>query len=179
MKEPELSVIVESQDMKNTTTFYEMIKERKLLKTKIKLMHINSFDHDLKTLFFRKLDLEAFGFPDFHITEEKCLLVPIKNRIISLTNNQKTLLKSYLIYLSYLYQINFFQILKQNPNYFYHLIFDLHIPEDIKQNLFFLLNGATAPYFSDNLELLNTHLYREQLEEDKKILTRILTKSVK
>ena len=46
---PELKVITKS-NLENDTSLEEIIKERRLLKTKIKLLHIISFDKDLKSL---------------------------------------------------------------------------------------------------------------------------------
>lgn len=165
-KIPDLNVITKMQDLPNTTTFYNMIEENTLLKTKLKLLHIYYFDKDLRTLHDNKLDLFTIGLADFHLTPEYQLIVPVENRIEPLENTNKNKLKSYLIYLSYLYNFNFFPIYYDNPKYFYRLLFELHISEDIKQNLFKLLNNHEALYFSDNIEDLNNAEYRTDLRED-------------
>lgn len=176
MEIPKLNIIIENIDLPNTITFDKMIEERKVLKPQIKLMHILSFDKELQLLHQNGFDLESMNLNDFHLTEKYLLIVPLAERIIPLKENSKTKLKSYLIYLSYLYNTNFLEIYYKNPNYLYNLLFGLNLNEEIKQNLFHLLNYKDAPFFSETMEVLNNASYREELHQDTIELSRKLAK---
>lgn len=174
-----LNVVTEEKNIPSKRTWEDMIEERILLKIKIKLLHIYYFDKDLQTLQKNHLDIKDLSLKDFQLTEGYQLFVPVKDRIVEFPNNYDTKLRSYLIYLSYLYNINFLEIYYKEPNKLYKLIFSIHITEEIKQNLFNLLNNKEAPYFNEMIEDLNNAEYRENLQKESITLKKKLHLSVK
>ena len=174
---PELKVITKSS-LENDTSLEEIIKERRLLKTKIKLLHIISFDKNLKSLNSEGLDIRDLRIADFRLTPTYGLYAPIYNKIGDLTCASDSKLRSYLIYLSYLYNIDLLTLYQENFPLFYEIIISIELPVDIKMNIFSLKKYNDGFYFSDVSEELNSAEYREQqLVDDKKI--RELIKNVK
>lgn len=171
---PSLEVI--KKDIpENTTGLDKVIKERKLLKTKVKLIHIALFDKDLKNLNNEEFDIEGLCLEDFRLTSESNLIVPIYNKIIS-SKERSSILKSYLIYLSYLYNIDLVSLFKNDYHLFYEIIISLELPVEIKMNLFELIKYHTGDYFSDNIEILNSAEYREKIYQDEKRIRRLYVK---
>lgn len=158
----------------NVISFAEIIAERKILKTRLKLLHIAAFDRDLIKINSDKKDLKSLSLDNFYLTPENSLVVPVSIVEANQNPKSKTLLRSYLIYLSYLYNIDFLNLFYNHPTIFYKTIFSLNISEDIKQSLFFIIRDREGSYFSKFIDDLNTHTYRESLEEDKKRLMREL-----
>lgn len=174
---PELKVITKSS-LENDTSLEEIIKERRLLKTKIKLLHIISFDKNLKSLNSEGLDIRDLRIADFRLTPTYGLYAPIYNKISDLTCASDSKLRSYLIYLSYLYNIDLLTLYQENFPLFYEIKISIELPVDIKMNIFSLKKYNDGFYFSDVSEELNSAEYREQqLVDDKKI--RELIKNVK
>lgn len=159
---------------KNAIGFPEIIAERKLIKTQIKLLHIAAFDRDLKRIRSARQGIDEIKLTDFYLSSEQNLVVPIKKRITRRKNNCHTLAASYLVYLSYLYNIDFLKLYRNDPLVFYQTILSLNLSDDLKQSLFILLQNREETYFSTYLDSLNTPEYREQLEDDKKRLIREL-----
>ncbi len=174
---PELKVITKS-NLENDTSLEEIIKERRLLKTKIKLLHIISFDKDLKSLNSGGLDIRDLRIADLRLTPTYGLYAPIYSKISDLTDTSDSKLRSYLIYLSYLYNIDLLTLYQENFPLFYEIIISIELPVDIKMNIFSLRKYNDGFYFSDISSELNSAEYREQqLVDDKKI--RELIKNVK
>ena len=174
---PELKVITKS-NLENDTSLEEIIKERRLLKTKIKLLHIISFDKDLKSLNSGGLDIRDLRIADLRLTPTYGLYAPIYSKISDLTDTSDSKLRSYLIYLSYLYNIDLLTLYQENFPLFYEIIISIELPVDIKMNIFALRKYNDGFYFSDISSELNSAEYREQqLVDDKKI--RELIKNVK
>ena len=174
---PELKVITKS-NLENDTSLEEIIKERRLLKTKIKLLHIISFDKDLKSLNSGGLDIRDLRIADLRLTPTYGLYAPIYSKISDLTDTSDSKLRSYLIYLSYLYNIDLLTLYQENFPLFYEIIISIELPVDIKMNIFALRKYNDGFYFSDASSELNSAEYREQqLVDDKKI--RELIKNVK
>lgn len=174
---PELKVITKS-NLENDTSLEEIIKERRLLKTKIKLLHIISFDKDLKSLNSGGLDIRDLRIADLRLTPTYGLYAPIYSKISDLTDTSDSKLRSYLIYLSYLYNIDLLTLYQENYPLFYEIIISIELPVDIKMNIFSLRKYNDGFYFSDISSELNSAEYREQqLVDDKKI--RELIKNVK
>lgn len=174
---PELKVITKSS-LENDTSLEEIIKERRLLKTKIKLLHIISFDKDLKSLNSGGLDIRDLRIADLRLTPTYGLYAPIYSKISDLTDTSDSKLRSYLIYLSYLYNIDLLTLYQENFPLFYEIIISIELPVDIKMNIFSLRKYNDGFYFSDISSELNSAEYREQqLVDDKKI--RELIKNVK
>jgi hypothetical protein len=168
------NVITDANNLENTLPFNLFIEERKKLKPQIKLLHIYHFDKDLKTLEQNNLSLYNIGLGDFRLTEGYQLIVPVRSRIGEFNNIRDIKLKTYIIYLSYLYGINFFPIYFLYPNYFYELILNLKINDEIKQDLFNLLNEKNAKYFSEYIESFNHAEARDNLTQDSLKLRRTL-----
>lgn len=174
---PELKVITKS-NLENDTSLEEIIKERRLLKTKIKLLHIISFDKDLKSLNSGGLDIRDLRIADLRLTPTYGLYAPIYSKISDLTDTSDSKLRSYLIYLSYLYNIDLLKLYQENFPLFYEIIISIELPVNIKMNIFSLKKYNDGFYFSDISSELNSAEYREQqLVDDKKI--RELIKNVK
>ena len=147
------------------------IEEKSLLKTKIKLMHILLLDEDIISLNQKQFTLATLNLEDLIFTEEMHLIVPIKDKIIPFQENDLKL-RSYLIYLSYLYHFDFLSIYENDKELLWKLISSLQISENIKTNIYKLLTINKGEYFSTYLEELNSSEYRSFLEEDKLILQR-------
>lgn len=165
-KLPPLEVITKDVP-ENTTSLDRIIETQKLLKIKIKLIHISLFDHDLKSLNKANYDLKSLYLYDFRLTKESNLVVPIYSRIIP-SPESKNILESYLIYLSYLYNLNLVEIYSKNYHLFHNIIINLDLPVEIKINLFELIKYHKGKYFSDHLKRLNTDEYREKIYQDSK-----------
>jgi hypothetical protein len=173
----ELKVITRS-NVEGSTTLEEIIKERRLLKTKIKLLHIVSFDKDLKLLNKEGLDIRDLRIADFRLTPTYGLYAPIYNKIGDLRDNSDSKLRSYLIYLSYLYNIDLLTLYQENYPLFYEIIISIELPVDIKMNIFALRKYNDGFYFSDASSELNSAEYREQQSKDEQKI-RELIKNVK
>lgn len=174
---PELKVITKS-NLENDTSLEEIIKERRLLKTKIKLLHIISFDKDLKSLNSGGLDIRDLRIADLRLTPTYGLYAPIYSKISDLTDTSDSKLRSYLIYLSYLYNIDLLTLYQENFPLFYEIIISIELPVDIKMNIFALRKYNDGFYFSDISSELNRAEYREQQLKDE-LNIRELIKNVK
>lgn len=170
MNTPHLEVITKNAPI-DSVSLDQIIKERRLLKTKVKLIHISLFDHDLQTLNKEGLGIETLRLNDFRLTTENNLIVPIYSKIIPQSSNK--ILESYLIYLSYLYYIDLLTMYKTNYKLFYKIFLSINLPPKIKMDLFELIKYQDGNYFSSNIELLNNAEIRENIDEDKKRLRRI------
>lgn len=147
------------------------IAEQRLLKTKIKLLHILLLDEDIKDLSRERLTLSELNLEDLFLTKEMHLIVPVKDKIIS-GEIDKIKIRSYLIYLSYLYNIDFLRIYKQDKALLWELISKIQISDNIKNNFYNLLTTKKGEFFSNYLEELNNPEYRSKLREDQLILQR-------
>jgi len=78
---------------------------------------------------------------DFYLSSEQNLVVPIQERIAKRKNNYRDLASSYLVYLSYLYNIDLFNLYENDPIVFYEIILSLNLSNDIKRSLFILLQN--------------------------------------
>lgn len=135
----------------------------------MKLLHISLFDNDLKTLKAKKLSIKDLSLDDFYLTSTLNLISPIEDKIIPMESN-KNIIDSYLIYLSYLYNIDLVNIYYYNYKLFYEIFINLNLPSSIKMSLFDLRKYNEAPYFSDNTYMLDNPFYRETIKEDEKKL---------
>ena len=147
------------------------IAEQRLLKTKIKLLHILLLDEDIKDLSRERLTLSELNLEDLFLTKEMHLIVPVKDKIIS-GEIDKLKIRSYLIYLSYLYNIDFLGVYDQDKTLLWGLISKLQISDNIKNNFYQLLATKKGEFFSNYLEELNNPEYRSKLREDQLILQR-------
>ncbi len=152
----------------------QVIEEKTLLKTKVKLLHILYFDQDLITLENEGLTILDLNLEDLYLTEGMHLIVPVADKIIPIKENDLKL-RSYLIYLSYLYNFDFLSLYFTDKALLWDLACKLQISTSIKENLYHLLKGEKRPYFSTYLEELNNAEYRDSLKED----TFLLQRSVK
>ena len=157
-------------------TLKKFIEEKRLLKTKVKLLHILLLDEDIKDLSRECLTLTNLNLEDLLLTEEMHLIVPVKDKII-LGEIDELKLRSYLIYLSYLYNIDFLSIYEQDKELLWDLISRLQISDNIKNNFYQLLTTRNGEFFSSYLEELNNPEYRSSLREDKLILQRSVKNS--
>ena len=107
------------------------IAEKRLLKTKVKLLHILLLDEDIKDLNRERLTLSELNLEDLFLTKEMHLIVPVKDKIIS-GEIDKIKIRSYFIYLSYLYNIDFLSIYEQDKELLWDLISRLQISDNIK-----------------------------------------------
>jgi len=171
MDKPQLQVITDNV-VKNKKCLKEIIEEKKLIKIKLKLIQIYYLDQDLIELDKYNLGINNFNLDNIYLTENLGLYVPLKKGIVYKDENDKTKLNSYLIYLSYLYNFNFFDLFLNKPGVFYQLICELNISERIKDNLLRLTATLPAEYFSKNIEELNNSIFRENLKEDELKLQR-------
>ena len=147
-------------------TLKEFIKERRLLKTKFKLMQIELLDKDIKNLNQEGLTLNNLNLENIWLTNSMQIvctaeIIPIEENHLKLT--------SYLIYLSYLYEID---LLSLDQNELGIVLSKLKMPKEIKRNLYTLMSNGEGAYFSDCIETMNSSLYRENTKEDKLILQR-------
>ena len=147
------------------------IAEKRLLKTKIKLLHILLLDEDIKDLSRERLTLSELNLEDLFLTKEMHLIVPVKDKIIS-GEIDKLKIRSYLIYLSYLYNIDFLGVYDQDKTLLWGLISKLQISDNIKNNFYQLLATKKGEFFSNYLEELYNPEYRSKLREDQLILQR-------
>lgn len=169
---PSLNVITK-ESPENTTSLERIIKEKRLLKTQIKLIHIALFDKDLKKLNKEGYDIAGLSLKDFQLTQDSNLIVPVYNRIIS-NIESNNILESYLIYLSYLYNIDLITLYRTNYHLFYEIILSIELPAAIKMNIFELIKYHTGEYFSDNIESLNNAKYREKINIDERRLRSLM-----
>ena len=161
--------------VKEGITLKRFIEEKRLLKTKVKLLHILLLDQDLKTLEEQHLTIKDFNLEDIYLLEEMHLIVPVASKIMPIEENNLKL-RSYLIYLSYLYSIDFLSIYEQDKTFFFSLLSKLQITDHIKRNFNTLISENKGAYFSLYLEELNNPEYRNALREDKLILQRSVNK---
>ena len=104
------------------------------------------------------------------------LIVPAADKIIPLKEDNLKL-QTYLIYLSYLYNIDLFAIYKIDSEYLWEILSHLQISENIKRNIYSLLFMNRGEYFSTYIEDLNRSEYREELKKDIQILQRSVKNS--
>ena len=167
----ELDNLTKEELKKEGMTLKRVIEEKKLIKTKLKLLHILKLDEDIIALNKEGLTLSSLGLEDVYLLEGMHLIAPIADKIIPFKANNLTL-QTYLIYLSYLYDIDLFAIYKINPAYLWSILSELRISENIKRNIYSLLFASKGKYFSTYIEDLNHSEYRDYLKEDKKMLQR-------
>lgn len=169
---PSLNVITKEFPT-NATNLERIIAEKRLLKTQIKLIHIALFDKDLKKLNEEGYDIEGLSLKDFKLTSDSNLVVPVYNRIMpSIKSNN--ILESYLIYLSYLYNVDLITLYRTNYHLFYEIILSIELPVAIKMNIFELIKYHTGEYFSANIESLNNAEYREKISSDERRLRSLM-----
>ena len=125
----------------------------------------------LKDLNCERLTLSELNLEDLFLTKEMHLIAPVKDKIIS-GEIDKLKIRSYLIYLSYLYNIDFLRIYKQDKALLWELISKIQISDNIKNNFYQLLATKKGEFFSNYLEELNNPEYRSKLREDQLILQR-------
>jgi len=138
---------ITSETPMGCTSLDAIVKERQMIKTQLKLLHIAAFERDLARLNSIKLSLNSIALPDFYLTPAKELIVPVESRITNKDENNITL-DTYFVY--------------------------LNISEDIKQSLFSLLSGKVSDSFCNHLGTISTPEFREGLEVDKRKLNRLL-----
>lgn len=155
MTELNLQVISNNKDGTNyLTDFKEIIEQRRLIKTRLKLLQIAMFDQDIKKLLERGLTIYRLGLEDCKLTHAYYLDVPVFHKIIQAENDLKV--RSYFIYLSYLYNFDFISLYEKRSSNFYKLITNLALPYDMKKNLMNLLGGDEGNFFSSYLDELNS-----------------------
>lgn len=148
----------------DTISLKQFIEERRLLKTKFKLMQIEVLDKNIKRLNENGYTLNNLNLETIWLT--KSLQIICTADIIPYEENHLKL-TSYLIYLSYLYGID---LLSLNQNELGVVLSKLKIPQVIKKNLYNLMMNNEGNYFSDCIETMNNSLYRENTKEDRRIL---------
>lgn len=148
-------------------TLKEFIEEKRILKTKVKLMHIKLLDEEIKKLHQEGLTLSKLSLEDLILTPEYQLICTLKDKIIPSEHNDIKL-RTYFIYLSYLYNIDLLTLYEQDLTKLGLILSKLKLDREIKKNLYCLMSGSEGLYFSDCLEELNNSNYRE----DKLILQR-------
>ncbi len=148
-------------------TLKEFIEEKRILKTKVKLMHIKLLDEEIKKLHQEGLTLSKLSLEDLILTPEFQLICTLKDKIIPSEHNDIKL-RTYFIYLSYLYNIDLLTLYEQDLTKLGLILSKLKLDREIKKNLYCLMSGSEGLYFSDCLEELNNSNYRE----DKLILQR-------
>lgn len=148
-------------------TLKEFIEEKRILKTKVKLMHIKLLDEEIKKLHQEGLTLSKLSLEDLILTPEFQLICTLKDKIIPSEPNDIKL-RTYFIYLSYLYNIDLLTLYEQDLTKLGLILSKLKLDREIKKNLYCLMSGSEGLYFSDCLEELNNSNYRE----DKLILQR-------
>lgn len=150
------------------TDFKEVIEKRRLLKTKLKLLQIRAFDHDIKKLLDEGLTIYSLGLEDCKLTSTYLLDVPVFHKIIRAENDLKV--RSYFIYLSYLYNFDFMNLYERKSSNFYKLVTNLGLPPDMRKNLMNLLCGDEGNFFSSYLDELASPEFRNRLYEMSKTL---------
>lgn len=168
------NVITKTKDVEGMNLKTCIEKER-LIKTKIKLLHILLLDQDLETLEQKKLTVSNLDLEDLYVTEELHFIAPIEEKIIPYEQNNIKL-STYLIYLSYLYNIDLIKVYDKDPYLLWHLLSNIQISENIKRNFYTLMIDQKGDYFSSFLSELNNHEFRENVRKDKKILQRVSRK---
>ena len=148
-------------------TLKEFIEEKRILKTKVKLMHIKLLDEEIKKLHQEGLTLSKLSLEDLILTPEFQLICTLKDKIIPSEHNDIKL-RTYFIYLSYLYNIDLLTLYEQDLTKLGLILSNLKLDREIKKNLYCLMSGSEGLYYSDCLEELNNSNYRE----DKLILQR-------
>ena len=156
-------------------TLKQFIEEKRLLKTKIKLLHILLLEQDIKELEREYLTLESLQLDDLYLTEGILLIVPVADKIIPFERNNLRL-STYLVYLSYLYEIDLLTIYEEDPEFLWKILSKLQISGSIKANLYNLMKNNEGECFEKHLEELNSSLYRDSLREDKLLLQRSVKK---
>ena len=152
----------------NSTSLREISTKKRLLKTKLKLLNIYYFDNDLHKIHENKQDLSHISIDDFYLTEDSQLIALVKDRIIPSTSISKTIISSYLIYLSYLYNYDFTKLYNDDASLCIKLINSLELPNSLKTTFSNLINNPI--YFSLFLKELNTSNYSSIIEKDKQRL---------
>ena len=138
-------------------------------------MHILCLDEDIITLNKEGLTLSSLDLEDIYLLDKAHLIVPVADKLIPFTENNLKL-RTYLIYLSYLYNINFLDLYQIDLQYSLKLISSLQISENIKRNLYNLQETNKGKYFSTYIEELNNSEYRDSLRIDQKRLQRSVKK---
>ena len=85
------NVITKTKDVEGMNLKTCIEKER-LIKTKIKLLHILLLDQDLETLEQKKLTVSNLDLEDLYVTEELHFIAPIEEKIIPYEQNNIKLL---------------------------------------------------------------------------------------
>ena len=151
-----------------SVTIKKVIEEKRLLKTKVKLLQIKLLDQDLEYLQSKSLSLETFDLEHLYLTPMNHLIC--NSKIIKTPRNLK--LNSYLIYLSYLYNFDFLKLYEEDEKKLWQIIEGLNISQNIKDSLYSLLINQESFYFSKFAEELNNPEFREKQRLDKMILHR-------
>ena len=168
--------ITKEELKKEGMTLKRVIEEKKLIKTKLKLFHILQLEEDIISLNNEGLTLSKLDLEDVYLLEGMHLIVPAADKIIPLKEDNLKL-QTYLIYLSYLYNIDLFAIYKIDSEYLWEILSHLQISENIKRNIYSLLFMNRGEYFSTYIEDLNRSEYREELKKDIQILQRSVKNS--
>lgn len=163
--------VITSKERIEGITLKQFIEEKRLLKTKIKLLHILLLEQDIKELESKNLTLESLQLDDLYLTEGMHLIVPVEDKIIPFERNNLRL-TTYLVYLSYLYEMDLLTIYEKDPEFLWEMLSKLQINENIKMNLYSLIKNNKGETFEKYLEELNSSLYRDSLREDKLLLQR-------
>ena len=141
----------------------QIIDRNILIKPKVKLLQIELIDNELQQIHQKGLTFSDFNLQSINFSLEKHLLLPLDVNIKRRTLADSSILDSYLIYLSYIYNYNFWALYRTNFKLFYKTILKLNIPKEIKDNLYTLLKTFEVPYFSQYLETFNNAEFREEL----------------
>ena len=167
-----LKVIQAEKPVKMKVSLQQMIDEKRLLKLKWKLWQIYLLDSDLELLDQNQLSLSKLDLKDIYITDKELLYSPTQARIIKKENNALKL-KSYFLYFSYLYNIDFVSLYHKNQPLFWEIFNLIQIPEEIKNNFTHLLDDKDAKHFGfylsslDNADIITTRiLIRKKMKEN-------------
>ena len=166
MEIPDL-VVIKDDIVTKKVSLEELIKEKKLLKLKLKLMHIFYLEHDLVVLDRSNLTLSDIALKDIYLENKYLVVAPIKNRVIAKQNDYNIKLKCYLIYLSYIYNVNLFSYYENNRSLFNELMSLIKLNKHIKENLEALINNNKANFFYEYLEELNKNESLETIINDR------------
>ena len=164
-------MILDKNNQLKGITLKTFIDEQRILKTQVKLYHIMYLDEDIMTLQKERLTLSNLTLEDIYLLEQYHMIVPVAKNIIPYEEND-LLLKTYLIYLSYLYMIDLYKIYEENKEVAQKIILNLHISKSIKDSFIKLLNKENAAFFSSYIGKLNTPEYRLNVKEDSLVLKR-------